>query len=86
MITSVGQGQQITDVIPALAEILPHPIMTLESVQLCKRDGALLSEPPRLPPSGEDGFDVLQKLEIYSGVHSRYGHHPLDLEIVQALR
>jgi hypothetical protein len=49
MIISVGQGQQITDVIPALAEILPHPIMTLESVQLCKRDGALLSEPPRPP-------------------------------------
>jgi PII-like signaling protein len=86
MIVSIGQARSIAGVIPSLAEILPRSIMTFEPVRVCKRDGVLLSQPPNLVQQEEDtGFDNLQRLEIYSGVHSRYKHHPLPVEIVQAL-
>jgi PII-like signaling protein len=85
MIVSIGQAHSIAGVIPSLAEILPRPIMTFEPVRICKRDGVLLREPQSFVQQNDTGFDNLQRLEIYGGVHSRYKHHPLPVEIVQAL-
>jgi PII-like signaling protein len=49
MIVSVGDGARIAAVAPELEALLERPVSTLERVQVCKRDGRLLSVPRRWP-------------------------------------
>ena len=45
MIIAVGAGEQIARVLPELGALLRRPLLTLERVRVCKRDGRLLSPP-----------------------------------------
>ncbi|MGH2836507.1 MAG: DUF190 domain-containing protein [Solirubrobacteraceae bacterium] len=87
MLIAVGAGETIAAVLPELAGLLPEPLMTLERVRVCKRDGELLSEPHELPRSDEHGLAIWQKLMIYTS-HSAVTDHgrPLHLEIVHRLQ
>ena len=57
MVVAVGSGDRIGMVLPELAGLLRHPLMTLEQVRICKRYGHLINVPelaagvarPRLP-------------------------------------
>ena len=42
MIIAIGTGDQAVDAIPELEAMLRQPLLTLERVQLCKRDGELM--------------------------------------------
>jgi hypothetical protein len=39
MIIAVGSGQQISGLLPRLGGLLPRPVVTLECVRVCNRDG-----------------------------------------------
>jgi PII-like signaling protein len=52
MVIAVGDSRRIADALPELATMLQRPLMTLERVRVCKRDGEKLTEPQRLPGSG----------------------------------
>ena len=45
MIVAVGASEPIAAVLPELERVLARPLMTLERVRVCKRDGERLSEP-----------------------------------------
>jgi PII-like signaling protein len=47
MVIAVGDGMRIGTVLPELGAMLPRPLVTLERVTLCKRDGERLAEPRR---------------------------------------
>lgn len=81
MIISVGSGAAIAAALPELAEALPLPLLTLERITVCKRDGVRLAEPP---PASAEG--VWQKLMIYAGEQTRHGRHPLYVELIRRLR
>jgi PII-like signaling protein len=70
MVIAVGATERIAAVLPELGALLARPLVTLERVQVVKRDGALV-ERPRAP--AEDG--MWQKLMVYGSV-----------EVVRALR
>ncbi len=86
MIIAVGAGKQISDVLPDLAGMLPRPLLTLERVRVCKRDGQLLSPPPSHPAVDDSGLAVWQKLMIYASEQARHGRTPLHLALVRRLR
>ena len=46
MVIAVGSGERIARVLPELGGLLRRPLVTLERVRICKRDGQLLG-PPR---------------------------------------
>ena len=48
MIIAVGEGERIAGCCPSLGA-LPPPLITLERVRVCKRDGELLETPHALP-------------------------------------
>jgi PII-like signaling protein len=75
MIIAVGDGGRIAAVLPELVAMLPRPLITLERVDVCKRDGQRLAE-PRAP--ADDG-GAWQKLMVYSS-GSAYQH------LIRALR
>lgn len=86
MIIAVGAGEQIAAVLPELGTLLPRPLLTLERVQLCKRNGALLTNPRPLPQTDEHGLEIWQKLMIYASEQTRHGHSPLHSALVRRLR
>jgi PII-like signaling protein len=86
MILAVGESERIAGVLGELAQTLPSPLMTLERVRVCKRDGELLQTPHA--PGGTDarGRALWQKLTVYSSHHATHEGRPLHLEIVRRLR
>ena len=53
MVIAVGAGERIAAVLPELAGLLGEPLITLERVRVCKRDGELLATPHELPGTDE---------------------------------
>lgn len=86
MIISVGAGSEIAAVLPELGGLLRRPLLTLERVRICKRDGRLLARPPSMPPSAEPGLAVWQKLMIHTSEQARHGRTPLHVALVRRLR
>ena len=86
MVIAVGSGQQITRVLPELGGLLHRPMITLERVRVCKRDGLLLETPHRLPGTDEHGMALWQKLMIYNSEAALQGGQPIHREITRQLR
>ena len=49
MVIAVGSGERITQVLPELGGLLRRPLLTLEQVRICKRDGVQYAAPSELP-------------------------------------
>ncbi len=86
MIIAVGAGEQIARVLPELGRLLTCPLLTLERVRVCKRDGQLLSQPRLLPATDEQGLAMWQKLMVYASEQARHGRSPLHVALVRRLR
>jgi PII-like signaling protein len=81
MVIAVGEGERIGGALSELGAMLARPLMTLERVRVCKRDGQRLAAPD--DPSAEAGW---QKLMVYAGEQSRHQGRPLHHELIRALR
>ncbi len=86
MIIAVGAGEQIARVLPELGGLLTRPLLTLERVRVCKRDGQLLPQPRLLPATDEQGLAMWQKLMVYASEQARHGRSPLHVALVRRLR
>jgi PII-like signaling protein len=86
MIIAVGAGPRIARVLPELGALLQRPLLTLERVRVCKRDGQLLARPDALPGADEHGRAMWQKLMVYTSERARHGRSPLHLALVRGLR
>jgi PII-like signaling protein len=86
MVIAVGSGERIAQVLPELRGLLREPLMTLERVRVCKRDGELLGTPHELPDTDEHGLALWQKLMVYTSQNATHNGRPLSLEIIRRLR
>jgi PII-like signaling protein len=86
MIMAVGSGEKIAEVLPELDGLLHDPLMTLERVRVCKRDGELLASPHELPGTDEHGLAMWQKLMVYTSSAATHEGHPVHHAIVRRLR
>jgi PII-like signaling protein len=86
MVVSVGDGARIGHVLPELSALLARPLMTVERVRVCKRDGRRLAAPPELPATDEHGMGVWQKLMVYASEQARHDGVPLHSALVRRLR
>ena len=83
MIIAVGPGEQIGRVLPELGALLRRPLLTLERVRVCKRDGRRLAPPD---PDGPGGDGQWQKLMIYTSEAVRHQGQPVHRAIIRRLR
>jgi PII-like signaling protein len=81
MIIAVGAGEQISRVLPELGALLRRPLLTLERVRVCKRDGRCLALPP-----GPGGDSRWQKLMVYTSEAVKHQGRPVHRAIVRRLR
>jgi PII-like signaling protein len=86
MIIAVGTGAQVDAAVPELDSLLREPLMTIERVQLCKRDGELLTRPAALPAADDEGRELWQKLMIYTSEATLHDGIPIHRAIVRRLR
>jgi PII-like signaling protein len=86
MVVAVGAGERIAAALPELRALLAEPLVTLERVRVCKRDGRRLAVPEEVGATDPSGLAVWQKLMVYCGEQSRHGQRPLYIELVRALR
>jgi PII-like signaling protein len=95
MVIAVGSGTKIARVLPELGGLLRQPLLTLERVRICKRDGELLCRPPsageslppgdpaRLPPAR---MPLARKLMVYTSEAALHDGQPIHRAIVRRLR
>jgi len=86
MVIAIGAGEQIAAVLPELSGILRSPLMTLERVRVCKRDGERRAAPHALPAQDDQGRPLGQKLMVYSSEDATADGSPVHGEIVRRLR
>jgi len=86
MVIAVGSGERIGRVLPELGGLLRRPMITLERVRVCKRDGELLERPHALPGFDEHGLPLWQKLMIYTSESARHNRVPIHRGLLQQLR
>ena len=90
MVIAVGSGERIARVLPELGGLLRQPLLTLERVTICKRDGHLLCRPPTAAesPADADGTHqpVAHKLMVYTSEGALHEGQPIHRAIVRRLR
>jgi PII-like signaling protein len=86
VIEAVGSGERIGRVLPELGGLLRRPMVTVERVRVCKRDGELLERPHALPAADQDGLPLWQKLTIYTSETAHHGGLPIHRALIQRLR
>lgn len=86
MVIAVGDGQRIGELLPELGELLARPLVTLERIRVCKRDGHTLAEPQRPPGTDSSGLGVWQKLMVYAGEQATSDGKPLHHQLIRELR
>lgn len=85
MIIGVGLPPQVSAAATELANLLPNPLMTVERVRLCKRDGELFARPQELPSTDTQGRTLWQKLMVHTADIDHDEAQPIHRAIVQRL-
>ena len=86
MVVAVGAGEPIGTVLPEIGGLLRHPLISLERVRVCKRDGQLIDRPEIPAAEDEDGMALWQKLTVYTSEAARHDGQPVHRAIVRRLR
>jgi len=86
MVIAVGSGRRIAQVLPELGGLLRQPLLTLERVRICKRDGELLCRPESASPADANGLPPARKLMVYTSEAALHDGQPIHRAIVRRLR
>ena len=86
MIISVGAAENIARVVPRLGQMLREPLLTVERIRVCKRDGELLAHPHALPMTDAQGRSLWQKLMVYTSEAAHHDGAPIHRALVRQLR
>ncbi len=86
MVIAVGAGEQFGPILPELGDLLRHPLVTVQRVRVCKRDGQLIGQPDTRPEEDGDGSPRWQKLTVYTSEAARHDGRPIHRAIVRRLR
>ena len=85
MVIAVGSRDQILGVLPDVSGLLRHPLLTLEPVRVCKRDGRFLGVPDRPPGTAEHAMARWQKLTVYTSEAALHEGQPVHRILARRL-
>ena len=83
MIIAVGSAEQVRSSTAELAMVMDRPLVTVERVRLCKRDGSLLDRPAALPDTDARGRPLWQKLMVFTSEATRHDGVPIHRALVR---
>jgi PII-like signaling protein len=85
MVIAVSSWDEVVRVLPDVKGLLRHPLLTLEPVRVCKRDGLFVGVPDRSPGTGEHGMDLWQKLTVYTSQAALHEGQPVHRTLARRL-
>lgn len=85
MIIAVGSATQVHNVIDELETLIHSRTITIEQVQICIRDGELISRPKALPATDSSGRPIWQKLMIHTSESEHHDGVPIHRALVRRL-
>ena len=85
MIIAIGSTEQVCAAASELDAVVPNPLLTIERVRLCKRDGELFARPQQLPPTDDKGRTLWQKLMVYTAEATTQDGLPIHRALIQRL-
>ena len=85
MIVATGTAEQAQRAVPELEAMMNQPLVTVERVQVCKRDGQLLARPPAIPALDSHGRELRQKLTIHTDESTHHDGAPIHRALVRRL-
>jgi PII-like signaling protein len=85
MIIAIGSTEQVSAAATELAAVALDPLLTVERVRLCKREGELFARPQELPATDENGRTLWQKLMVYTAEAATHDGLPIHRALVQRL-
>lgn len=85
MIIAVGTPAQVAVAAMELTAALPNPLLTIERVRLCKRDGELFARPQQLPQTDDQGRTLWQKLMVHTAEATHHEGLPIHRALVHRL-
>jgi PII-like signaling protein len=85
MIIAIGDSERVAAVVPHVGTMLARPLLTVERVRLCKRDGELLARPDELPSADAQGLPLWQKLIVYTSEAAQHDGVPIHRGLVRRL-
>lgn len=85
MIIGIGSTDQVGSATTELAALLGDPLLTVERVRLCKRDGETFARPQQLPTVDAHGRTLWQKLMVYTAEAARHDQLPIHRALVHRL-
>ncbi len=85
-VIAVGPERRVAAATAELATRLERPLMTLERVRVCRRDGVALAAPEPAAVEALDNAAGWQKLTVYSSEASRHAGVPLHQALIRRLR
>ena len=86
MILAVGSGDRIGAVLPELDRMLDQPLLTLERLRICKRDGKMLNRMQFLPATDRQGRTLFQKIMVFTSEDANYDGRPIHRQLTRWLR
>ncbi|MGB3355684.1 MAG: DUF190 domain-containing protein [Mycobacterium sp.] len=86
MIIAAGDADHVGRAVSELDGLLRRPLMTIERVRVCKRDGVVLARPDTLPGADDRGRLLHQKLMIYTSEDSLVDGVPVHRALIRRLR
>jgi PII-like signaling protein len=86
MIIASGAGDVVGEALAPLAGLLRNPLLTLERIRVCKRDGNNVAEPRHLPETDDAGLGIWQKLMVHASEDARHEGHALYVQLIRRLR
>lgn len=86
MILAVGSGDRIGAVLPELDRMLQRPLLTLERLRICKRDGQMRGRMQYLPATDGQGRTLFQKIMIFTSEDANYEGRPIHRQLTRWLR
>jgi PII-like signaling protein len=85
MIIAIGTTTQVSAAAAELSNALPNPLLTVERVRMCKRDGELFARPHELPQTDDRGRALWQKLMVYTTEATRHDGLPIHRALIRRL-
>jgi PII-like signaling protein len=86
MVIAVGSGDRVLRVLRELGDLLRRPLLTLEQVRICKRDGQLLAEPSVARQGRQRDARVAQAHDLHLRGGALHDGQPVNRAIVRRLR
>jgi PII-like signaling protein len=86
LVVGVGTAQQAASASAELRALLPDPLLMVERVRICKRNGELVERPHQFPAVDAEGHPLYQKLSVHTPEDALYKGQPIHRALLRGLR